>query len=239
MKNFVRSLLLVISIASVANAQLVPGGFGPGGPGGGPGHGGPGPGNPGPGPGGPGGGGIVPGPSHPGPGGPGPGFPGGPGPGPGFPGHGPDHDHGPGHGHGPGYPYPQPYPPQPYPPQPYPQPYPQPQPQPISQIRRIYVGRNVFNEQIDLRAGAGLYDSYYYGSRIVSVRANTSPNSPSQTVAQLLMDGRAYATQVNPGYQIVLYPQASFYLDRNVRSVALSISGGTYINTIDVEISSY
>lgn len=212
MKNLLHALLLVISIASVAQAQLVPGpSLGPGGGGGmGPGHGGP-------------------------------GFPGGPG-------------HGPGHGHEPrpGNPYPgNPYPGNPYPSNPYPAPapyYPPPSPAPYyppsnpgygSETRRIYIGRSLYNEQIDLRYLAGLNSGYYSGSEIVAVRATLRPTYSGTTVAQLLVDGRIQAQQVNPGYQLSLYPNSgSVVLDRNARDVRLTVSGGTYIDEIQIDIRS-
>lgn len=205
MKNLISTLLLVISIGSVAQAQLVPGpSLGPGG-----------------------GGGIGPGPGY----------------GPGFPG---------GHGHEPrpgsGYPYPgNPYPSDPYPSYPYPSqpPYNPPPSYPPSnpgygtETRRIYIGRSVYNEQIDLRYLAGLNTGYYSGSEIVAVRANLRPNSPGTTVAQLLVDGRIQAQQVNPGYQLSLYPNSgSVVLDRNARDVRLTFSGGTYIDEIQIDVRS-
>ena len=208
MKNLIQALLLVISIGSIAQAQLVPG----------PslGHGG--------------GGGIGPGPGY---------------------------GHGPGHGHEPrpGSPYPgNPYPGDPYPSDPYPSdfypsqpPYYPPSNPPYnppsnpgygSETRHIYLGRSVYNEQIDLRRLAGLNSGYYSGFEIVAVRATLRPTTPGTTVAQLLVDGRIQAQQVNPGYQLSMYPQASIVLDRNARDVRLAISGGTYIDEIEIEVRS-
>lgn len=216
MKNLLRALLLVISIGSMAQAQLIPGpSLGPGG-----------------------GGGMGPGGGF-GPGG-GPGFPGG--------GFGPGHGHEPGHGGGgggypyPGNPYPSNPPPQnpPYYPPPSPPPYyPPSNPGYGSETRHIYLGRSVYNEQIDLRYLAGLNSGYYSGSEIVAVRATLRPNSPGTTVMQLLVDGRIQAQQVNPGYQLNLYPNAgSVVLDRNARDVRLTVSGGTYIDEIQIDVQS-
>ena len=100
------------------------------------------------------------------------------------------------------------------------------------------MGRSVYNEQIDLRRLAGLNSGYYSGFEIVAVRATLRPTTPGTTVAQLLVDGRIQAQQVNPGYQLSMYPQASIVLDRNARDVRLAISGGTYIDEIEIEVRS-
>lgn len=139
-------------------------------------------------------------------------------------------------------PSPPPYYPPPSPPPYYPPPSPPPYYPPPSQpgygdyeVKRIYLSRDVYNQSIDLRLHAGI-NYGYQGWAITSVRANTRPNSPAQTVAQLVVDGRIWASQVNPGYQIYLVPQSTLVLDQNARNVSLSISGGTYIDSIEVEL---
>ena len=218
--------LLVISAGSLATAQghLVPGPPGGGGrpapyPGGG--GGGIAPRPPG------GGGGLVPGPRPPG------GHPGQP-PRPPRP---PEPPRPPRPPTPPPY-YPPPSPPPYYPPAPTPPPYYPPPSQPgygDYEVKRIYLSRDVYNQSIDLRLHAGI-NYGYQGWTITSVRANTRPNSPAQTVAQLVVDGRIWASQVNPGYQIYLVPQSTLILDQNARNVSLQISGGTYIDSIEVEL---
>lgn len=163
------------------------------------------------------------------------------GPGQGGPGYG-------GGGHnGPGYPQPQPPVYQPPRPQPRPPVYqpPRPQPRPPQQgywqydTQRIYVGRAVMNEQFYLRQAAGL-DGTYRGWEITSVHARTSPNSPFQTVVQLIADGRVIATQMNPGNQINLVPMVPAVLDQNIRTLQMSISGSTVIvDSIEIELRAY
>ena len=145
--------------------------------------------------------------------------PGGPGGWVGGPGHG-----GPGGPGGPGYPG-----------NPYPGDPGYPQPGYGSQVRQIYVNRNVQNESFSLRELAGI-DRGYQGWEVVAVRANTRPNNPGRTIAQLLADGRVVADQVNPGYQINLMPRTRLVLDQNVRDLRLAISGGTYIDSIEIEV---
>ena len=216
-KNFIRVFLLVISISCVANAYLVPGQPGgggqvgpyPGGPGGG--HIGDG--------GGQGGGGLVPGqPGRP-PRPPSPPYPGNPYPGDPYPG--------------------DPYPGNPYPGDPgYPNdPYPGNPGQPgyDSEVKRIYINRNIVNETLPLRQLAGIgrqYDSW----EVVSVRARVQTTNPGRTVAQLVSDGRVVATQINPNYQIELMPQYRLILGQSANNLQLGIGGGIFIETIEVEL---
>jgi hypothetical protein len=102
-------------------------------------------------------------------------------------------------------------------------------------VKRIYLSRDLYNQSVDLRLFAGINYSYQ-GWAITSVRANTRPNSPAQTVAQLIVDGRVVASQLNPGYQIYLVPQSTVVLDQNARNVNLAISGSTYIDSIEIEL---
>ena len=211
-KNSLKVFLLVISVSWAAEAYLIPGP-----PGGGGGHVGPHPGNPG---GGHGGGGLVPGqPGHPGhPGSP----PRPPGPGDGYPGN----------------PYPgNPYPGDPYPGDGYPNdPYPG-QPDYGSEVKRVFIGRNIYNETLRLRQLAGI-GSRYDGWEVVSVRARTQTTNPGRTIAQLISDGRVVATQVNPGFQLDLRPQYRLILGQNTGSLELGIGGGTFIDTIEIELRS-
>jgi hypothetical protein len=96
------------------------------------------------------------------------------------------------------------------------------------------MNRQVVNENLDIRAYAGLGYNYQ-GAEIISVRANVRP-SGYRTVAQLMVDGRIVATQMDPGYQIVLYPQTRVLLDQSARSVSLSLSGSLWVDNIDVEV---
>lgn len=179
----------------------------PGPPGGGGGHIGPHPGNPG---GGHGGGGLVPGE---------PGRPGHPGRPPRPP--------------PPGNPYPgDPYPGNPYPGDPYPG-----QPDYGSEVKRVFIGRNIFNETLPLRQLAGI-GSRYDGWEVVSVRARTQTTNPGRTVAQLVSDGRVVATQINPGFQIDLRPQYRLILGQSAGTLQLGIGGGTFIDTIEIELRS-
>lgn len=79
----------------------------------------------------------------------------------------------------------------------------------------------------------------YDGYRVVSVVAETTPNSPYRTAALLLKDGYTYDSEINPGYQIDLYPQSTMRLDRYGSDLYLQIQGGTYIEEIRVELSRY
>ena len=91
------------------------------------------------------------------------------------------------------------------------------------------------NESFDLRALAGLN----YGSvQVVAVRANTRPTNSGRSMAQLLLDGRVIATQLDPSYQIVLIPQSAVVLDQTGRYLQLSLSGSVFVDSIDVEIRS-
>ncbi len=207
-KNFSNAILLVISMSSMASAHLIPGP-----PGGG--------GRPYPYPGS--GGGLSPAP-HPG------------------------HPHGPPPGLQPRPPRPmppmppRPLPPRPLPPRPPAPPYYPPQPPPNyppnpgygTELKRIYLNRQVVNETIDLRAYAGLGYNYS-GAEIVSVRANVR-SSGYRTIAQLQVDGRIVATQMDASNNIVLYPQSRVLLDQSARNVMLVLSGSVYVDTIDIEV---
>lgn len=209
MKNLIKVFLLVISVSWAAQAYLIPGQ-----PGGG-GQPAPYPGQPG------GGGGLVPGqPGRP-PSPPSPPYPNDPYPGnPGYPGQ-------PGN---PGNPYPGDpgYPSDPYPGQPG-------NPGYGSEVKRIYIARNIVNETLPLRQLAGI-GRQYIGWEVVSVRARTQPTNPGRTVAQLVSDGRVVATQINPGYQIDLVPQYRLILGESGNSLQLGIGGGTFIDTIEIEL---
>lgn len=211
LKNSLKVFLIVISVSWAAEAYLVPGA-----PGGGGGQLGPYPGNPG---GGHGGGGLVPGqpgrPGHPGQPGRPPRPPRPPGPGDGYPGN--------------------PYPGNPYPGDPYPNdPYPG-QPDYGSEVKRVFIGRNIVNETLPLRQLAGI-GSRYDGWEVVSVRARTQTTNPGRTVAQLISDGRVVATQINPGFQIDLRPQYRLILGQSAGTLQLGIGGGTFIDTIEIEL---
>jgi predicted nucleic acid-binding Zn-ribbon protein len=103
------------------------------------------------------------------------------------------------------------------------------------EVKQIYVGRSVRNERLPLRQLMGL-DARYRGWDVVSVRAQTRPDSPSTTVAQLVSDGRIVAEQRNPGYQLNLIPRSRLVLGANASSLQLAISGSTFIEMIEVEL---
>lgn len=102
------------------------------------------------------------------------------------------------------------------------------------EVKQIYIGRSVRNERLSLSQLAGL-DSRYRGWEVVSVRGQTQPNSPSTTIAQLVSDGRIVAEQRNPGYMLNLQPYSSVVLGSS-NGLQLIISGSTYIDVIEVEI---
>ncbi|AZZ35414.1 hypothetical protein CIK05_00900 [Bdellovibrio sp. qaytius] len=104
-----------------------------------------------------------------------------------------------------------------------------------SQDVKIYVGRSVRDEVLDLRRLAGL-NQQYRGYEIVSVRARTRPDSPYTTTVQLLADGRNVATQVNPGKRINLIPNQSLVIGSNVRDLEMYISGSTFVDEITIEL---
>lgn len=106
-----------------------------------------------------------------------------------------------------------------------------------NQVKSIYIGRSVQNESLPLRQLAGL-DSSYNGFQIVSIRGNTQPNSPGRTLVQLVADGRIIASQINPGYQINLFPNSRLVLGQTVRSLQLVVSGSTVIQDLQIEITS-
>lgn len=103
------------------------------------------------------------------------------------------------------------------------------------EVKSIYMNRSVRNERISLRQLAGI-DSRYRGWEVASVRANTRPNSPGTTIAQLLMDGRIVAQQRNPGYQLYLTPSTRVVIGGSASSLQLAISGSTFIDSIEIEL---
>lgn len=206
MQAFKNSLKVFLLVISVSWAAEAY--LVPGAPGGGGSNLGPYPGNPG---GGHGGGGLVPGQ---------PGRPGHPG-NPGRPPRPPP----------PGNPYPgDPYPGNPYPGDPYPG-----QPDYGSEVKRVFIGRNIVNETLPLRQLAGI-GNRYDGWEVVSVRARTQTTNAGRTVAQLVSDGRVVATQINPGFQIDLRPQYRLILGQSAGTLQLGIGGGTFIDTIEIEL---
>jgi hypothetical protein len=145
------------------------------------------------------------------------------------------HEPMPGGSNGPGPQGPQspnPYDPNPYEPNPYP---PQPGQPDLQDVRTVYIGRSVRNETLPLRQLAGL-GSQYNGSEIISVTADTRPDSPGQTVVQLVADQRVVAVQGNPGYQINLFPNTRIILGQTARSLNLVVMGSTQIGTVRITI---
>ncbi len=103
------------------------------------------------------------------------------------------------------------------------------------EVKQVYIGRTVRNERLPLRQLAGL-DASYRGWEVVSVRAQTRPNSPSTTIAQLVSGGRIVAEQRNPGYQLFLAPQARLILGVTANDLQLTISGSTIIDVLEIEV---
>ena len=105
--------------------------------------------------------------------------------------------------------------------------------------QRIYIGRSVQNERFPLRQLAGL-DYNYRGWEVTAVRAMTRSNSPFQTTVQLFADGRLIAQQINPGRMINLFPRGAAVLDDNVRSLQMVVIGSTVIvDSIEIELRAY
>ncbi len=100
---------------------------------------------------------------------------------------------------------------------------------------QAYIGRSVRNESIPLSRIARL-DQNYAGYEVVSVSAETRPDSPYRTDVQLIADGYVVATQTNPGYQINLSPQQRLVLYQNVRRLDLIIRGSTFIDVIYITL---
>jgi hypothetical protein len=105
-------------------------------------------------------------------------------------------------------------------------------------VLRVQLQRSVYNQALDLRALFGLYNQYT-GYRVVSVSASTTPNSPSVTITNLLVNGYVMASERNPGYEIYLAPQERVRLDNSGTRVQLGIQGSTYIQEIQIELSRY
>lgn len=180
------------------------------------------------------------------------------------PGRPPGYGPGPGYGHGPGYgprppmpppghgyppPPPRPLPPPPpgygYPPPPRPLP-PPPPPRPLPppppsypppsygvEYRQIYVARNVVNEVLPLRQMAGIGPGYS-DYEVVAVRANVRSNNYGSVLVQLLMNGNVMASQYDPYYQVVLYPQYRSILAGS--TLQLAVNGALYIDNIEIQL---
>jgi len=106
-----------------------------------------------------------------------------------------------------------------------------------TEVKTVYLGRAVRNERLRLRQLAGLNERYR-GYEVVAVRAHTRPNSSGRTTAQLVVDGRIVASQINPGYQINLIPNRRLVLGSTAREVLLTIDGSTQIEEIQIELLS-
>lgn len=94
--------------------------------------------------------------------------------------------------------------------------------------------RTVGNESIPLREIAEL-GYMYNGWQIVAIRANTQVVDQHRTTVELVEDGIVHATQVNPGNQIVLYPN-SLLIDANTQNIQLRIGGYTHIESMTIEL---
>ena len=98
------------------------------------------------------------------------------------------------------------------------------------------MARAVKDESLPLRVLAGIGPEYA-NWEVVSVTGNTRPNSPARTTATLIANGRALATQVNPGSRISLLPSRRLTLgELNLGDLQLSIGGSTYIDNLEIEL---
>lgn len=95
--------------------------------------------------------------------------------------------------------------------------------------------RDAGNETIPLREIAEL-GYQYNGWQVVSVRANTRSIDPKRTTVELISNGRVFATQINPGSQISLYPNEMLIIDENTWNVDMRITGLTHIDSISIEL---
>ncbi len=105
-------------------------------------------------------------------------------------------------------------------------------------VKRVVLNRAVYNQSIDLRRLFNL-DSNYSGYRVISVSASTTPNSPATTIANLVVNGYIMASERNPGYEIYLLPTERVRLDDAGTRVSLGITGSTYIQELQIELSRY
>jgi hypothetical protein len=103
------------------------------------------------------------------------------------------------------------------------------------EVKRIYIGRSVRNEVLNLRQLSGV-GVQYRGWEVLAVRARTRPNSPHQTTVQLLADGYVVDTQTNPGDRIRLKPNRRLVIGSSVRELEMWISGSTFIEEISVVV---
>ena len=103
-----------------------------------------------------------------------------------------------------------------------------------TEYKSIQIGRTVTNERLDLRALSGIGPEYS-GWEVVSVTANTQPNNPYTTIAQLLADNQVVASQTDPGSAINLTPSYSLVIG-SVNDLELWISGSTYIDSIQIQV---
>lgn len=99
-----------------------------------------------------------------------------------------------------------------------------------------HLGRSVMNESISLMR---IFDLSNYKGNLSKVTANTTPNSSARTEVLLIADGVVVARQVNPGYQIVLYPNQKVrfgnrLFKKGIKDLKLVIKGSTYINNIQM-----
>lgn len=115
----------------------------------------------------------------------------------------------------------------------YPQP-PSDQYQPQVYTQTVVINRAVANERISLSSLASL-NYQFSGWKIVAVTADTTPNSPATTMVRLAVNESELARQINPGYQIQLYPSSLIYLNSS-SNVELWINGSTYIHTVQIQL---
>lgn len=104
-----------------------------------------------------------------------------------------------------------------------------------TETKKIYIGRSVRDEVLDLRRLAGI-GQQHRGMEVVAVRARTRPDSPYTTTVQLLADRRNVATQVNPGKRINLIPNQRLVLGSTVRELEMYITGSTFVDEITIEL---
>ncbi len=102
---------------------------------------------------------------------------------------------------------------------------------------QVQINRSVRDQLIDINQLFRLQQNYA-GYRIYSIRGNTSPNSSSRTVSELVVDREVYAYEINPGYDILLNPCTDVYINQYgySKEIYMSVVGSTYINSIELEL---
>lgn len=97
------------------------------------------------------------------------------------------------------------------------------------ETQTIYIQRAVADERITLEELAD-----YAGWKLVSLTANTTPNSKATTLVRLAVDEKVVASQKNPGRKINLAPRNLIISEDSIPE--LWITGSTYIDVIKVVV---